>query len=76
LAFGGNITVVQSATEEYDGSTWTSVNSMNTARSGLGGNGTQSTALAFGGIISGTPLAATEEYITTGTKGIKTITVS
>jgi hypothetical protein len=51
------------ATEEYDGSTWTTVNpgSMNTVRTGLVGVGTQTAALAFGG--SATPTtAATEEY--------------
>jgi hypothetical protein len=38
------------ATEEYNGSTWTSVNSMNTARLLLAGCGIQTAALAFGGI--------------------------
>jgi hypothetical protein len=38
------------ATEEYDGSTWTSnPGSLNTARYGLAGAGTQTAALAFGG---------------------------
>jgi hypothetical protein len=52
----------QDATEEYDGSTWTnSPASMNTARGFMGsaGAGTQTAALAFGGL----PLTgATEEY--------------
>jgi hypothetical protein len=49
------------ATEEYDGSTWTSVNSLNTARAYLAGCGIQTAALAFGG---GTPpiTGATELY--------------
>jgi hypothetical protein len=37
------------ATEEYDGTSWTSVNSMNTPRSGLAGAGIQTATLAFGG---------------------------
>jgi hypothetical protein len=32
LAFGGNTPTATGATEEYDGTNWTSVNSMNTAR--------------------------------------------
>ena len=32
---------------EYNGSTWTTVNSMNTARLGLGGGGTNNTAACF-----------------------------
>jgi hypothetical protein len=50
------------ATEEYDGSTWTSSPaSMSTARNQLGGAGTQTAALAFGG-NTGTATAATEEW--------------
>jgi hypothetical protein len=40
-----------SATEEYDGNSWTNSNPMNTARRGLAGAGTQTAALAFGGFI-------------------------
>tara|TARA_Y100000004_G_scaffold123886_1_gene139281 strand:+ start:828 stop:1853 length:1026 start_codon:yes stop_codon:yes gene_type:complete len=55
------------ATEEYNGSTWTSVNSMTTARYAGGGAGTQTSGLAFGGNPDSTPLPgpysnATEEY--------------
>jgi hypothetical protein len=75
FAFGGD-TPITGATEEYDGSTWTtSPASFNTARTELAGTGTQASALAFGG-TTGSITAATEEYTTTGTKGIKTITVS
>jgi hypothetical protein len=50
LAFGGYTPpATTAATEEYNGSTWTSVNSMNTARRYVGGAGTQTAALAFGG---------------------------
>jgi hypothetical protein len=41
------VAATSAATEEYDGSTWTSVNSLNTARFGLGGAGTQTAALGF-----------------------------
>jgi hypothetical protein len=41
------------ATEEYNGTSWTSSNSLNTARRRLGGAGIQTAALAFGG-YSGT----------------------
>jgi hypothetical protein len=35
------------ATEEYDGSTWTSGGNLNTARNFLAGAGTQTAALGF-----------------------------
>jgi hypothetical protein len=56
-----NPTPVTGATEEYDGSTWTSVNPMNTARDRLGGAGIQTAALGFGG-YSTANTGATEEY--------------
>jgi hypothetical protein len=37
------------ATEEYDGISWTTSGSLNTARNFLGGAGTQTAGLAFGG---------------------------
>jgi hypothetical protein len=43
-------------TESWNGSTWTAVTSLNTARRVLAGAGTQAAALAFGG----TPSTATE----------------
>jgi hypothetical protein len=48
--------VTFAATESYNGSAWTTVNSLNTARRRLAGAGTQTLALAFGG---GTGTAAT-----------------
>jgi hypothetical protein len=59
LAFGGQPPAT-AATEEYNGTSWTSVNSMNTARSELAGAGIQTAALAFGG--SPPITGATEEY--------------
>jgi hypothetical protein len=47
-----------------------------TARTALGGAGTQTSALGFGGADAVGNVAATEEYTKTGTVGIKTITVS
>jgi hypothetical protein len=59
---GGYGTVLSGATEEYNGATWTSVNSMNTARYQLAGAGTTQTAgLAFAGRIP-SDTGATEEY--------------
>jgi hypothetical protein len=62
LAFGGEITAATAATEEYDGTNWTSnPTGLNTARYALAGAGTQTAALAFGGIDT-VLLSATEEY--------------
>jgi len=41
------------ATESWNGSSWTSVNSANTARRALGGVGLQTAALSFGGFAGG-----------------------
>ncbi len=49
LSFGGEEPTITAKTESYNGSAWTEVNDLNTARSGLGGNGTQTSALAYGG---------------------------
>jgi hypothetical protein len=46
--------VYRTSTEEYDGTSWTTGNSMNTARRYLAGAGTQTAALGFGGY--GTPV--------------------
>jgi hypothetical protein len=59
LAFGGYDTAVTGATEEYDGSTWTTGGSLK-QQEFLGGAGTQTAALAFGG--TPTLTGATEEY--------------
>jgi hypothetical protein len=63
LAFGGFIPPTNStATEEYDGNSWTSSpGSLNTARRNLAGAGTQTAALAFGGTDTAAT-GATEEY--------------
>ena len=60
LAFAGQ-NPPNAQTESWDGSSWTSVNSMNTGRASVGGCGIQTSALAFGG---GGPAvsAATESW--------------
>ena len=64
LTFGGESNPPNSdlgATEEYDGSSWTSnPTNLNTARRDLGGAGIQTAALAFGGTSS--PTDVTESY--------------
>jgi hypothetical protein len=70
LAFGGDVTYgAQTATELWNGSSWTNnPTGLNTARSSVGGCGTQTAALAAGGINGGpsgsstTSLASTESY--------------
>jgi hypothetical protein len=64
LGFGGDLVgPVTSATESYNGTAWTSVNSLNTARAVVGGAGTQTAALAFGGSNPpGTRLTSTETW--------------
>ena len=78
LAFGGLTTVHVGATEEYDGTSWTSnPTGLNTARNVLGGAGTTSAALGFGGNDSAPGyLIATEEWNGAGSPTTKTITVS
>jgi len=64
-AFGGFQTAASTVTEEFNGTAWaTSPGSMTTARYKLGGAGTQTAALAFGGIDGpgGTVQSVTEEY--------------
>jgi hypothetical protein len=80
IAFGGYLGppgINSTATELWNGSTWTtSPGSMATARYNLGSalNGTQTSALGFGGFTTGSS-AATEEW--TGTViSTKTVTVS
>jgi hypothetical protein len=67
---------ITGATEEYDGSSWTtSPGSLNTARYLLAGAGTQTAALAFGGDAP-SATGATEEWTGAGAALTKTITVS
>ena len=49
LAFGGELPANTAVTESYDGTSWTELNDLNSARRYLAGAGTQTSALAFGG---------------------------
>jgi len=66
LGFGGYVPYAfpsgpgsTGSTEKYDGTSWTTTGSLNTARERLAGAGTQTAGLAFGGTPTTT---ATEEY--------------
>ena len=61
IAFGGFAPNGTVNTELWDGSSWTEVGNMGTARYALAGTGTKSSALGSGGYTSGR-LAATEEW--------------
>jgi len=68
LVFGGTTTEPSTAgmtdvCEEYDGSTWTTTpNAMTTARYNLGGCGTSTAALGFGGYRPGDQRSDSEEW--------------
>jgi hypothetical protein len=62
------------STELYNGTSWTATTNLTTARTGIGGSGTQTLALAFGGDTPGFS-AATEEW-TGSVLQTKTITTS
>ena len=64
LAFGGESPGGnQTITESYNGTSWTEVNDMNTARGIMGGSGTQALALAFAGNPGGGDTTdASEEF--------------
>jgi hypothetical protein len=54
LGFGGYVLFGVACTESYNGTSWTSVGSMNMGRSSLSGDGASNTAaLAFGGTEDG-----------------------
>jgi hypothetical protein len=71
LAFGGTVATpstpqnpYKNESEEYNGTSWTEGNNLNQARSNIGGNGTQTAALGYGG-LPGSGQSATansEEY--------------
>tara|TARA_R100001594_G_scaffold150259_1_gene210749 strand:+ start:891 stop:2702 length:1812 start_codon:yes stop_codon:yes gene_type:complete len=64
LASGGATgpTGKSNATEEYDGSSWTTVNTVPVSLSSRGGAGTQAAALFFGGNPNPTSVVTTTEY--------------
>jgi hypothetical protein len=58
---------ITATTESWNGTSWTEVNDLNQARQGIGGAGTQTSALGFGGTNPpAVQLAATEEWGETG----------
>jgi hypothetical protein len=59
LAFGGANPAVSATTESWNGTTWTEVNDLNSARRYMGSAGVQTSALAFGGFTTA-PTAVTE----------------
>ena len=60
-ALGSNTTSV----EEWNGTNWSNVDTLNTAAAGIGGAGTTTAGLAYGG-FSTTTLGSTEEWSGTG----------
>ena len=73
--YNGSTGSITTATEEYNGTSWATSTAMATARSNLGGAGTQAAGLGFGGANATVELANTEEY-TDPTFSTKTITTS
>ena len=74
LFFGGE--TILAVTEKYDGTSWTEVGDLANGRHGLGGAGTASAGLAFGGIPPTPPNSnATEEW-NDPVYAVKTVTVS
>ena len=62
LAFGGTTPPRTAITESYDGTSWTEVGDLNTARNTLGATGSSTAALAFGGEDPGGPSSHTETW--------------
>jgi hypothetical protein len=76
LGFGGTTPPTTAATEEYNGTSWATVNSLNAAVNQNAGAGTQTAGLSFGGEPGSGVTAATEEWNGAGSPETKTITVS
>ena len=81
LVFGGSSPAAppgaKALTEQWDGTSWAEVAALATARAQLGGTGTTSAGLAFGGIVAGTPTIMTNTEEWTGAPvTAKTVTVS
>ena len=81
VAFGGLLTAPApgtgtTATELYNGSTWTSTTSMTTGRYFLGNAGNASSGLAFGGRNAPARNANTEEFTGPGVAETKTVTAT
>ena len=63
VAAGGTVPTFNTTTESYNGSSWTTVNPVNTGRGLVGGTGTQAAAFIFGGQLPPTnQTQATENW--------------
>ena len=67
MALGGSgyplsVGPIGASSEEYDGSSWTAGNTINTPRYSAGAGGSQTSALLFGGTASPAFSSATEKY--------------
>jgi hypothetical protein len=62
LGFGGTTGSITGVTESYNGTSWSPVTSLSTARNGLGGAGIQTAAVAFAGNDPVDVTGATEEW--------------
>ena len=62
LAFGGMIPSFSNATEEYNGTAWTSVNNLLIAERKLAGAGAQTQGFAMGGQGPVAPVNLTQQY--------------
>ena len=74
VAFGGNTGSQSNATEDWDGTTWTTSTALPATVQSHGGAGTGASALSFGG--TSPDRADTYEYTFAGTAAIETVTTS
>ena len=76
--FGGFSPAISDSgkTEEYNGTSWTEVADLSPARRYLAGAGTQSSALAFGGMLSTSAVGTTQEWLGAGAGVTRTFTDS
>ena len=76
LAFGGLTgSSYLNATEQYNGTNWTELNNLNTARFAVGAAGSTTAGLAYAGSIPGGNTQATEEW-SSSSNVVKTISTS
>ena len=64
LVFGGNPGVT--STDSWNGTNWSVIGDLSTARSELTGDGTQTSAIAFGGLDPSAVSNSTEEWYGNG----------
>ena len=79
IAFSGRTppNTKTAATESYNGSVWTNLPNMSTARDYIGSAGVQTLALGFGGQTATSVVTTTEEWTgEVATANVKTLTTS